>query len=210
VPSNLGFCCLCSYACSQLSDYPQWYLCSLNLIEAVLPVILVVSELLKSSGVSVILWLCDPEILGMSELLGVKLSLGPWDPGVTKLLESEPKVCSGHLWSYDPGSGRAPGSRASSGCCGTGCRVHTQGLLRVLAQSGRNLCHWLVGVPEWPGPALLLVLGQMLNPPHLWSYDPGSVSVPRSGTSSGCCETGCGVHAQGLLREPAQTGRRVG
>ena len=62
-------------------------------LEPVLPVILVVSELLRVqislwSCDSVILWSCDPEILGVSELLGVKLPLRPWDPGVTKLLES--------------------------------------------------------------------------------------------------------------------------
>ena len=34
----------------------------------------------------VILGFCDPEILGVMELLGVKLPLGPWDPGVAKLL----------------------------------------------------------------------------------------------------------------------------
>jgi hypothetical protein len=48
----------------------------------------------------------DPEILGVSQLLGVKLPLGPWDPGVSKLLGS-----------WDPGHVRGPGSGASSGCC---------------------------------------------------------------------------------------------
>jgi hypothetical protein len=91
-------------------------------LEPVLSVILVVSELLS---VQLSLWSCDlgscgPEILGVSELLGVKLPLGPWDPGVTKL-----------LWSCDPEHVREPGSGASSGCCGTGCEVSAQGLLRA-------------------------------------------------------------------------------
>jgi hypothetical protein len=30
----------------------------------------------------------DPEILGVSEFLGIKLPLGPWEPGVIKLLRS--------------------------------------------------------------------------------------------------------------------------
>ena len=46
---------------------------------------------------TVILESCHPEILGVSELLGVKLPLGFWNPGVTKLLRS-----------CDPGRVRAP------------------------------------------------------------------------------------------------------
>ena len=37
-----------------------------------------------------------------------------------------------------------PGSGASSGGCGTGCRVCAQGRL---VQTGRNQSHWLVGNP---------------------------------------------------------------
>lgn len=57
------------------------------------------------------------------------------------------------LGSWDPGSVRAPGSGASSGCCGTGYEVWAQGLLRTLAQTGRNLCHGLGGVPGRLSPA---------------------------------------------------------
>jgi hypothetical protein len=42
---------------------------------------------------------------------------------------------------------------ASSGCCGTGCRVRIQGLLRVPAQTRRNLCQWSGRVPGYLGPA---------------------------------------------------------
>ena len=45
----------------------------------------------------VILGSWDPEILGVSELLGVKLPLGTWDPGVTKLLWSLDLVILGVL-----------------------------------------------------------------------------------------------------------------
>ena len=47
-------------------------------------------------------------------------------------------LCLPHLSSCDPGSFRAPGNSASSGCCGTGFRVHVQGLLRAPAQTRRT------------------------------------------------------------------------
>jgi hypothetical protein len=41
----------------------------------------------------VILGSCEPEILGVSEFLAIKLPLRHWDPGVTKLLVSwHPKI----------------------------------------------------------------------------------------------------------------------
>jgi hypothetical protein len=108
--------------------------------------ILVVSELLRVqvSLYPVILWSCDPEILGVSDFLTVKLPLHPWDHAVTKL-----------LWSYDCGHVRTPGSGASFGCCGTGYRVHAQGLLRALSQTGRKSCHCLSRVPGCLDPACL-------------------------------------------------------
>jgi hypothetical protein len=39
-----------------------------------------------------ILGSCDPQILGSSELLWVKLPLGPWDAGVTKLVSWDPGI----------------------------------------------------------------------------------------------------------------------
>jgi hypothetical protein len=90
--SNLSFCSVSSYASLPPSDY---LLCSLPLLyltedwPSCDPSCVRTPQ---SSAVTVILWFCDPEILGVSEL-GVKLSLGPWDPGVTKLLESwEPGI----------------------------------------------------------------------------------------------------------------------
>ena len=61
------------------SGYCWCYLLSLYLLEPLLPVILVVSELLRSSCLCdhIILGSCDPEILDVSELLGVKLPLEP-------------------------------------------------------------------------------------------------------------------------------------
>ena len=57
-------------------------------------------------------------------------------------------------------------------------------------QTRRNLCHWLCKVSGSLWSQLLLVLGQMLCPPYIRSYDPGSVRAPTSGASSGCCGTG--------------------
>ena len=42
---------------------------------------------------------------------------------------------------YDPGSVNTL-EWIFSGCCGFGCGVHTPVLLRTLAQTGRNSCHW--------------------------------------------------------------------
>jgi hypothetical protein len=65
-----------------------------------------------------------------------------------------PKVCSGHLWSYDPGCVWAPGNGNFSGCCGTVCSVRSQGLLSALAQAGRNPWLWLSGFTGWLGPVV--------------------------------------------------------
>ena len=98
----------------------------------------------------VILGSYDPKILDVSELLGVKLSLGPCDPGVTNLLGSWD---SGILGYCGFGHVRAPGSGASSRCYGTGCTVCAQGLLRAPSQTGRHLpefwrnCFFLATVP---------------------------------------------------------------
>jgi hypothetical protein len=98
----------------------------------------------------VILGSCDPEILHVSGLLGVKLPLGPWDPGVTKLLGSCGPRCV-----------RTPGIGASFGCYKTSCGVCTQGLLRAPAQTGRIQSHWSGSVPGYQGPA---------RPSYFWCW----------------------------------------
>jgi hypothetical protein len=76
--------------------------------------------------------LCDPVMLRTWVCQSSWESSCIWDP---KIL----------VWPgpWDPGFVRAPGSGASSGCCGTGCRVQAQCLLRAPAQTGRSPCHWL-------------------------------------------------------------------
>jgi hypothetical protein len=102
-----------------------------------------------SQALSVILWSWNlSHWLGrvpVSEFLGVNLPLGPWDSGVTKLLQSwDPEI----LGFCDPGCVRAPGISASSGCCGTGCRVPAQGKLEGT---------WATGWAGFPCPCVLLV-----------------------------------------------------
>ena len=92
-------------------------------------------------------------ILVVSDLLRIQLSLWSCDLGVAKLLGSR-----------DPGilcMLNKPGSGASSGCRGTGCRVSSKGLLRAQSQTGRNSCHWPGGVPGCPDPMILGVSGHL-------------------------------------------------
>jgi hypothetical protein len=64
---------------------------------------------------------------------GVPVSLDPTCPSYSQWCWE--RYCA--LFTCDSGCIREPGSGASSGCCGIGCRVRTQGLLGTLAQSGR-------------------------------------------------------------------------
>jgi hypothetical protein len=147
-----------------------------------------------SPVVFVTLWFQDSVILGVSEFLGFKLPLEPWDPGVTKLLGScEPVIlwpCGPViLWSCDPGHDRVPGSGASSGCCGlwSWCPKYDQVTYldrkepNPLVRQGSFISGY-----RW-SQLLPMVLEQIFCLLHLWSYDPGHVRVPGSGASSGYC-----------------------
>ena len=70
---NLGFYCLCSYACLLPSGYLWCYLPLLYLTSCDPGYV----RTPQSQAISVILGFCDPVILGVSEVLGVKLPLGP-------------------------------------------------------------------------------------------------------------------------------------
>jgi hypothetical protein len=147
----------------------------------------------QSSAVSVILWFwdpvilwsCDPEILGVSELLGFKLPLGSWNPGVTKLLRS---------WAFlEHLGGELPLSVvglaeefAPKVCSGTWLRP------KGTCASGR-VKFLSVWVPAGIG-------AQMLCPPQLWSYDPWHVRRPGIRFSSRYFGTGCRICIQSLLR----------
>jgi hypothetical protein len=141
-------------------------------------------------------WLCqtslefsclwDPVILRSWVCLSDWESSCLWDPEIL-------------VWpsSWDPGHIRMPGSGASSGCCRTWFGVFAQD--RLEGTCATCLAEFLCAASLWS--QLLLVLGKMLCPPHLWSSDPGRVRAPGSGASSRCCGTGCGVcsgHQPGL------------
>jgi hypothetical protein len=111
--------------------------CDLECIRG--PVLLGVSDLL---GVKLPLWSCDPVILDTSKHLGVRLSLSV----LSVSREPAPLIsweagCAGSNW--DPGFVRVPGSRASSGCSGTGCRASSQGLLRAQLHTQMSWLYFL-------------------------------------------------------------------
>jgi hypothetical protein len=122
MPSNLGFCCL------PPTIWLSLVLPALDISDQSLPIppVILVSELLR---VQLSLWSYDFEILGS------------WDPGCVRAPQSQAASgtlrswcdqAPGILWSCDPVDlGRVPGSGAFSGCCGTGCGVSAQGLLRA-------------------------------------------------------------------------------
>ena len=107
---------------------------------------------------TVILSVSELQCSWVSDLLRVELPLLCYDPMILGLLE--------HLLSCDPGSFRAPGSGAPSGCCRNGCRASAP---HALAE-GSNQKEPMLGegscVPESQGFQLLQVLEQMLLP-HL-------------------------------------------
>ena len=74
MPSNLGFCCFCSYACLLTSDYLKCLLPSIYLIGACLPIIPVDSGLLR---VQLSLWSFDCGILWT------------WDSGCVRVFGSQ-------------------------------------------------------------------------------------------------------------------------
>jgi hypothetical protein len=124
MPSKLGSCCFCSYACLLPSDY-LW-------LEPVFSVIPVESEILR---VQLSLRFCDSGILGC------------WDSGCVRVLGSQASSETLRSWcdqaptildSYDPGHVGAPGSGTSSGDRGAFCWVLNQG---GPAPTIRNLSH---------------------------------------------------------------------
>jgi hypothetical protein len=189
MPSNFGFCCLCSCLPPAI-----W-------LSLVLPVLSISDcpscgpgcvRTPQSSAVSVFLWFWNPVILNSwvsqssreSSCLWTLRSwcdqvpgiLGSWDPVVLGMLEHlrvelllgvgglaanlAPKVCSGHLRSFDPGHVRAPGRGSSSRCCGTGCRILAQGLLRAPDQTRRSTWAFLIVIEiyiwEWIYPNIII------------------------------------------------------
>jgi hypothetical protein len=113
-------------------------------LELVFPVILVMSALLI---VHLSLWSCDSMILWSWDSEYVRV---PGSQAASGTLRSWHDQAPGILGPCDPGCVRAPGIWASSECCGTGCRVCTQG---KPAQTRRSLSHWFCWVPVSLDPA---------------------------------------------------------
>ena len=155
------------------NSYDPWFcqnssefscLCDPQILRFCDPEILGFQSTLESSCLCVILkYWCnqDPEIL-MCQFVGVKLPLSIVGQGSWTCKN----ICH-------PGHVRAPGSWASSGCFGNGCRASSKGLLSTKTQTWRNLCHWLgkgACIPGSWGFHLLKIFWQTLWPPHLWSW----------------------------------------
>jgi hypothetical protein len=92
-------------------------------LEPVLPVILVMSELLR---VQLFLWSCDSWILWSCDswilwFLDPVFVTAPGSQAPFGSLRSLYDQAPGNLWSCDPGSVIVSESRVSSGCFGTGC-----------------------------------------------------------------------------------------
>ena len=109
-------------------------------LEFVLPVILVMSELLR---VQLSLWSCDSGCFRASGSQVTSGTLRSW-------CNQAPEI----LWFCDPMILSMLESLRVGLPLGVGFRVHAQGLLRALAQNGKNLCHWS---GEFLGSWILLV-----------------------------------------------------
>jgi hypothetical protein len=86
---NLGFCCFCFYTFLLPSEYLKYSLYSIHLIGVCPSCNPRWVRMPPSLVFSVILGSCEPEILGMSEFLAIKLPLIlvwpiSWDPGILR------------------------------------------------------------------------------------------------------------------------------
>jgi hypothetical protein len=162
MPSNLGFCCLYSFACLLHCEY----LCPCYLTGACLFCNCGCVRTPHGLAVSMILWSCDPVILRFWMFQSSLESSCLWDP---EILVWPSSWVSGILGFSDLGCVRVPGIWAYSSCFETGFRVCAEG---KLAQTGGT---WDPGQAVFcvPGSCwsqlLLVVLELMLCPTHPWS-----------------------------------------
>jgi hypothetical protein len=82
MPSNLCFCCFCSYGCLLLSDYLKCLLCSIYLIWACPSYIPYWFRTPQSAAFSVILWFWAPVYLRFLVCLCSWQSSFLWDPEI--------------------------------------------------------------------------------------------------------------------------------
>ena len=134
-----------------LGETGFWW-CQLTLVSITYVLVLVSSHLVISSATCPYclgLEPFPPVTLAVSELLRVLLSLWSYDFEILSVRDPRSQTASDILksfcnqtpkilWFYNPRHVRTPESPASSRFCGVGCRAITQGVLRALAQTGRN------------------------------------------------------------------------
>jgi hypothetical protein len=125
MPSNLGFCCFCPYACLLPSDYLKCSLPSIYLIGACPSCNPSWVRTSQSPAFFEVLWFWDPVMVRFWVCHSSWQSSFIGDPGILRSSDS------GHI--------RAPGSGTSSGDHGA---VHWLLNQSRLAQTGRNLNHW--------------------------------------------------------------------
>ena len=153
MPTSLGFYCL--YSCAYLSpSHFLWYYFPLQSLTGASPSCNPGCDRThQSPAVSGIQGSWDPDMLGMSELLEVKLPLGSSKPGITNLMRS----CV-----------RAPGSEDFSWCCKIWWGAKSLVFLWTQMQAARNPCLCLGGCFSFPGLCggcqIHRVLGKMLCP----------------------------------------------
>jgi hypothetical protein len=119
----------------------------------------------------VILGSCDPEILGVSELLEVELPLGSWDPGVTKLQRSCDPMILGmleHLRVKLPLGIVGLGAELMRKVC-SGNWLRLEGSCATWQTGSCNL--------DPPGPSYSLCWGRCCS---LLTHDPGLFRAPAS------------------------------
>ena len=150
MPSNLGFCCFCSYACLLPSDYLKCLLPSIYLIGACPSYNPSWFRTPQSPAFSVILWLWTLVNLRFWVCQSFWQSSFLWDPEILVWPTlGYPEI----LLSWDPARVTVPGSGVamqsvilrsrgeSSGDCGAVHRLHVLGDW-VLALTRRDLCPW--------------------------------------------------------------------
>ena len=130
MPTSLGFYCL--YSCAYLSpSHFLWYYFPLQSLTGASPSCNPGCDRThQSPAVSGIQGSWDPDMLGMSKLVEVKLPLGSSNPGITNLLRS----CV-----------RAPGSEDFSWCCKIWWGAKSLVFLWTQMQAARNPCLCLGG-----------------------------------------------------------------
>jgi hypothetical protein len=192
MPSNLGFCCFCSYACLLPSDYLKCLLPSIYLIGASSSCNSSWFRTPQSPAFSVILWFQDPVNLRFWVCQSSWQSWSLWDPEILVCPSSwNPKIL-GMLQHLEVVS--LLGTLVLSAAFETKVDQHWPEGIGAAGQAGLlcpcSCCHR----------PLMIVLGQMLVSTHQRSYILGVLGCLWYGESSGDRGTIPQVRAQGARK----------